>query len=230
MGILELIISIQFNLCDKKGVANTMKKDVNKNIGSIKKLLFGVLLITLLLCGCGKDASIERETIEVLDDNRIKCTFVEPFDTSLYELDELNQMMRTEIDAFNSQKGMNCVSVEDAIVKDTQNGEEAYVEMIFNDYKIFNEYNNRAIFVGSVVQAQIAGYDLVGNLVDGKGVPMEEEVLEKNKDRSVVVMDTPVVVHVPGKILYTGGACENIGSREVAFQESEQGLKAVLYK
>ena len=140
----------------------------------------GILLAGLLLWGCGEQTTEEQvevnvETtsacaIEVMEDGSILETITEEFSQEYYDEESLKNMILSEVAEFNRSHVNDTISVDKLENKKGKVSVEIRYPSaeIYTEYNT-DEYNNRALFHGTVSEAYAAGYSLDISMTDVKG-------------------------------------------------------------
>ena len=201
----------------------------------------GILLAGLLLWGCGEQTTEEQvevnvETtsacaIEVMEDGSILETITEEFSQEYYDEESLKNMILSEVAEFNRSHGNDTISVDKLENKKGKVSVEIRYPSaeIYTEYNT-DEYNNRALFHGTVSEAYAAGYSLDISMTDVKG----EETIGKAEllgmgEENILISEAPLQIKVPGKILYVGEKVETDSKDEAHMLTDENGEAAGKY-
>lgn len=106
-----------------------------------------------MLSACGS-AGITANTLELKKDGSIIEYTVEDFSASYYDADELKSFVDAEVDAYLAEN--------DGTIRVSRNEVEdqtAYLTVRYDSAQTYTDFNGTECFVGSIVQAQAAGYD-----------------------------------------------------------------------
>ncbi|MBQ8597512.1 MAG: hypothetical protein IJ409_06990 [Lachnospiraceae bacterium] len=176
-----------------------MKKSLK--ISSGKKI--GVLLITgmMILSACGSFGNDTEETrISINKDGSIKSYITESFDKDYYLQEELQQMILSEAASYNRSTGQGSITVEKVEAEEGT----ARVEMTYAAAEDYSTFNDVLFFVGSPMEAQIAGYDLnvvLSNVKDTNDTIGEADILAM-EGVMLLITDVPEQVELYGKAVY----------------------------
>ena len=180
------------------------------------KMVLLIAMIISLLGGCSLDnGNLEADvsTIIIHNDGKITSVMVEDFSQSYYDITELEQMIRNEILAFNETAGDGHIVLESIEQVDT------YVKatMSFLSYEDYAGYNGTDFFVGTVQEAQAAGYDLDVTLASAtdQTVTIGMSELMDMGEQKVIISTEPVHIRSYAKITYFSEGGELVDSKEL---------------
>lgn len=167
----------------RMSICSTGRK--KKAIGLLASCLF---LITL--SGCGQRFA-DKNTLAFNKDGSITEYMAEEFDTAIYDMDEWEAQVKSEIENYNSERGKSEVKLlgakhEGGILKCTVQyaSDNAYFDL-----------NKLPLFYGTVEQAINAGYSLMTPVKDVQtGEKLSPSVLQGMKEKHIVILkyDTDV--------------------------------------
>lgn len=164
-------------------------------------LLCVAALGTSLLVGCGTP-DVESNTIIVEKNGKVTEALVEDFSKEYYDDEELEQFVKAEIAAFESENDgaeikLSDLSVEDGVARMTTR---------YGSAAEYRDFHDVLFFAGSVVDAQAAGYPFEGNFVAVTDGTAATELTGTSTvlagEGKVVILQEAVTVQVPGKIKY----------------------------
>ncbi|MCD7981691.1 MAG: hypothetical protein LUF32_05190 [Clostridiales bacterium] len=122
--------------------------------------LFAAAALIPLLSACGS-ADITENTLELKKDGSIVEYTVEDFSASYYDADELESFVDTEVEAYLAEND-GSIRVSRNEVED----QTAYLTIKYDSAETYADFNGIECFVGSIVQAQAAGYDFDLDFID----------------------------------------------------------------
>lgn len=197
-------------------------------------------LCAFLLTGCGEQEEVyvpvTSNTIEVTEEGRLIAYIVEDFEKDYYDINELAQMVRSEIDVYNTNKAS--LSTEagqvpvlvDKVMMAEDGSAKAVVALDFQSAAAYEDYMGKEVFYGTISEAIAAGYDLEGKLFDAKkGTELAADKLEKNGKRMILIVEDEVLVRPDGKVLYLSDNVTLTAEGHVNATGSE-GLKYIVTK
>ncbi|MDE6738160.1 MAG: hypothetical protein K2K07_03620 [Lachnospiraceae bacterium] len=165
-----------------------------------------VLLMIGIVCGlagCGQDELPEVSTVSIGKDGGIVQQIVGSFEQDYYDMDSLKALASQRVTEYCADSGADSVALASVEEKDGS------VLICFNyatdrDYK---DFNNRELFVGTLLEAGNQGYGLEGvAFVSADGKPMELGYMEDHDKTKIVIIGTKpseeLVVNTYGKVLY----------------------------
>ena len=175
-----------------------------------KGVIASVLAGAVLLGGCSRWTPQEPEALSIGEDGSVTELVRETLDADYYNIEELQNMIHSEVAAYNAQHGEDTVKLEEF---ETEENGEVTMKMAYASAQDYARFNNTEFYYGSMINAQLAGYlfdvsykkvedgVVVGDLVSGSEVIRE-------MDEQVLILRAPQEVHLPGKVLYTSANAE----------------------
>lgn len=181
-----------------------------------------------LLAGCrmtGEEAWTPGENAAISIDRKGRVTeyLSEKLDQPYYSFDELKSMLDGEAAEYNAAHGAECVTVTLA----EQEGSQVKLVITYASGEDYALFNNVEFYHGSIINAQLEGYlfggafkeikdgVVVGEKVDGS------EVFHDMAD-TVVIVQAPLEVQVPGDVCFTSSNADVIRSDVVAASGADE--------
>lgn len=165
-------------------------------------ILCSVLMITgSTACGFGKQT--EQTEITISKDGTVSMQIIESFDKPYYDKEELQQRILTEVANYNRNVGNGNISVEKIEVEE----QSAKVIMVYAEYEDYARFNGNIFFVGSVAEAQDAGYDLntvLSGVEDAVETVGMSDMLMMT-DYRILITDSKEPITLDGKADYISG-------------------------
>lgn len=162
-----------------------------------------MLLISLVLAGCGTDeriANAEMSTM-IIEENKITVLTVSEFDTSVYKESELKKMAGDETKAYNNEAGEKRVTFEKLRVTDGK----AYLTMTYKsaeDYAAFNSVT----FENGPLDATTLPDDTRILSTDGKLLTTFGILKEDTENEwMLLVTEEPMRIYTGGTVYYLSG-------------------------
>ena len=121
-------------------------------------ILLTAFMLIAMLAGCGNKFSPDENAIYIKKDGKVVQVSMESLDQSYYDEDELEQYINDEIDAYDGGENSS-VKLQNFKVKDGV----ADLQLEFDSYETYSDFNGRVLFAGTVAQAIAAGYDFEQN-------------------------------------------------------------------
>lgn len=202
----------------------------------MKKPLMLVSVIALcigLLAGCGTP-DVATNTIIVDKDGKVTEAIVESFDQEYYSEEELKAFVEEEIEAYivDHSKGdvkMSGLSVDAGTAK---------MVMRYVDATTYRDFHKVNFYVGTVVNAQSAGYDF-----NAKFFAVKDGVADTTyagtstvvaEEGNVLVIQEYIDVQVPGTITYVSEGVQVNSNNSVSIVAENEGdvapLAYIIYK
>ena len=154
-----------------------------------------------LLAGCGTP-DVATNTIIVEKNGKVTEALVEDFSKEYYSQEELEAFVESEIEEYKSENADADIKMSDLSVE----AGTARMTIKYGDAETYRDFHQVNFFVGSVVDAQTAGYKFEGNFVAvtdgvaGDSLVGTSTVLEG--EGKVVIIQDAIEVQVPGTIKY----------------------------
>ena len=167
----------------------------------MKKLMsLCLLMLCLFLTGCSEEIP-EENTIAVDKKGVVTYTVVEEFGKEFYDTEELREDIEKEIGNYNRNQGSDALTLktleaeEGTIVMQLEFAEARHYE------KYYGDYSNAALFVGTIEEAEEAGYDLDGEFLSADGSLTDITQLSNPGSLKVLITNEAISVQVPEDIL-----------------------------
>jgi len=198
----------------------------------MKKLILCTILLLSILgtAGCSKEEKfinsdeITEDTILAKDNGVLQVATSEDFDKSYYNLSELKDFIKKEIDTYNEKAGEKRVTFEDVQLRSGK----AIMLLSYSDMETYSIFNNAtaAYFSGGVDNISL---DLPTTLVNAKNDSLASttEVLQNEKYK-ILVMYEPYNIMVDGKVKFYSEGAELIDDSTV--KGVKEGLTVVVFK
>ncbi|MGN0361650.1 MAG: hypothetical protein ACI4ET_02305 [Bilifractor sp.] len=163
-------------------------------------LATGVLATAVMFAtaGCSLPNSIENTTVSVGEEGNVTENIVESKDDEDYTEDDLKQYIQDAVTSYDSgNKGS--VKLESCSVDDNS----VTIRMSYASMDDYSGFNNVTAFLGTLAEAENAGFSMDQNFLDGYGNAADPDVLSSRaKEWKVLILSEPVMVRLPDKILY----------------------------
>ncbi len=198
----------------------------------MKKLVLSAVLVFLLLgaVGCSRaDLKIDSkditvDTILAKKNGELRVATVEEFNKSYYDLSELQNFVKQQVDLYNKKIGEEKVTV-DAIEQKEGKAIMLLTYSGMDQYASFNEVS-AAYFNGGIGEVAL---DLPTTLIDAKNnsLASTKEIIQNEKYR-VLVMFEPYDIVVQGKVKYYSENSELLDDNKV--RGAAEGMTVVVFK
>ena len=196
------------------------------------------LLLACLLAGCEFANRGSETELQADEEGRLIQTVVEPADNSI-DPAELEQYVEEQIVSFNrSGEAVSGTSESSAASAGSKDESRDGIEMEFckvKDGKIqirinyadcsqYTAFNGTACFFGTISEAKKAGYSFERAFLNEKGKPAEDaaaSIAERADEWKVLIVEEPMRLRVPDKILYTSENMKASGRTTAIVKETE---------
>ena len=161
-----------------------------------KRLLQLPVLAALCVCilsGCGGGGNGSVLTADETGGITEKIT--EELDGGSYTQEELEQFIAAQTAAYEGGP----VTMESCKVSSGK----TEIVMKYPSWRDYAAFNQVDFFLGTISEAETAGYDINQDWLDRSGKAVErEKISEKKNDWKMLILEETVDVKLPGKILY----------------------------
>ena len=183
------------------------------------KLWICTALSICMLAGCG-GFSPDETGVSVSKNGEVKSVAIENLDKDYYNEEELKNMIYSSVSEYN--QGGEKVKMDSFEVKD----KKATLTMEFTTSGDYASFNNVTFFTGTVSAAKSAGYDFNEEFLaveKGKTKSAADTgTVNLSGDYKVVILEEPILVEVPGNIVYVSSNIEVTGKKEARMKAQEQ--------
>lgn len=170
------------------------------------------MLCVLFMTGCEQEkvyVPITANTIEITEDGSLIGYLVEDFDKEYYNVAELESMLRSELEVYNTQKsnlaeGAGRVPITvDKVIMAEDGSAKVVVGLNFANADVYEDYMGKELFYGSVTQAVTAGYELEGKLAAVKdNAAFGTKEIEKYGNKPILIVEDTVSIRTDKKVQY----------------------------
>ncbi|MCC8066964.1 MAG: hypothetical protein LIO94_07670 [Clostridiales bacterium] len=194
-----------------------------------------LLAAVMLLSGCqmldGQEAWTPQESdaISIASDGSVTEIVQEVLDQSYYDLAELESMINSEVEAYNTENGADSVKIM------SLNGEDSSVtlKLWYASASDYAEFNNTEFYYGSIINAQLEGYlfDTSFYRINNgaaSGNTVDSGTVFENMAAQVVIVQAPLEVHVDGEVTFTSSNAEMISSDTVNANGEQEETEALV--
>ena len=187
----------------------------------MNKKLIAILLTMLMftLSACRIFDEVKTSTIYVDKKGKVTSTTVASLPSEQYDEKELKASIDEALSAYNGGEEQDKITLKRFKVKK----EQATLRLVYasgDDYEAFNE---RILFVGTVAEAKVAGYDFEGEFQDASKSPVKgADILKNATDEKVIITNEPVQIETNKDIIYTSTNATILDKR-LAEVEAEAG-------
>lgn len=189
-------------------------------------LLAAFLSIFIVACmaGCGTTKEpLDVTHLQIDEAGVVTHTMIEDFDTSVYDVAELQAMIQEEIADYDNEFQAGNVSLVSAAMSETESN-KLIVTMQFSDASAYSDFNDIDLFFGTVAEVGEKGYtleDLV--FTDASDATKTVGFSELDTSGHILIVEENIPVELPYKVLYTSGNVELLDKYTVSGTEQPEG-------
>ena len=186
-----------------------------------KTTIVGLILGTAMcLTGCGQTA-IETDTLSIFGEGSAAYTIISDFSDPAYDLNELLDMAKEEVQDYGTGVQITEATVEEGIL---------HFAYSFDSLSDYAEFMDTSCFYGTVAQALQSGFKSDTKLLPakkGSEVTMGDESLKKYR---LFVWNEEVAVRCDGNVLYYSENLSLAGKTDVQPTGESPGPYYVIFK
>lgn len=198
----------------------------------MKKLLFCTLLLLFLMgaTSCSKENitikvdEITDDTLLAKPDGTLQVATVEDFDKSYYNLGELEDFVKNQVNTYNKSQGKDDIEIDDVQLR----GGKAIMLLTYGGMEPYSGFNEvkAAYFTGG---ADSSALELPATIINSKNnsLASTKEILSNNKYKILVIYE-PYNIMVDGKVKYYSENAKLIDENTV--KAASEGATIVVYK
>ncbi|MBQ9764607.1 MAG: hypothetical protein IJW18_00235 [Lachnospiraceae bacterium] len=177
-----------------------------------------VAVLLLATAGCGKTEAekydADENTLFVNSDSTLVSTIVGTLDKEYYDVSELEEYTKTEIEDFNYyelREALTFVGVE---------GDKNKVKVIikYANAEDYYSFNQEELYISTVRSAMDDGYLFETDFVEYKeldDVALADAVYDTGKRIAIMTPTEETTIKLPGKVLYVSGHVDKIDKKTV---------------
>jgi hypothetical protein len=198
----------------------------------MKKLIFCAVLLLFVASAvsCRKeDRILKTEDITVntmlaKPDGKLQVAIVDTFDKDYYNLTELEEFAKNEINVYNQKAGGNKVTMDDVREK---NG-DAIILMSYDGMEQYSNFNQvtAAYFNSGIDNISLALPDTLVNVKEKTSASTAEVI--KSNGYKVLVLNEPYNVIVDGTVKYYSDNAKLLEKDKV--KTAQEGTTVIVYK
>lgn len=191
-----------------------LRKGIWMNMKRISRMLQGVLLIALMMTGCGEARvpdTIDKPMIAIAKNGTVTEYLVGEFSAkTYYSISGLSSMAAAEAAEYNTahQTGTTVpVKLEKVEALEDGSGRVCIIYQ-YDSTESYTGFNEGNLFYGNVEEAVSQGYSVDTGLksVSEGGQAFTAEQLKQAVDRRLIIAPVGVYVYCPGKVEYISSA------------------------
>lgn len=198
----------------------------------MKRILICVVFILsiLMLAGCSKKEifittdDITGNTMLVKRDGSLFVAITEEFDKNYYNLDELNEFVSKEVNAYNDMVGSKEVTIEELELK---NG-KAVMILRYSKMAHYSAFNSMPAAYFSASTENVA-LELPSQYVDArKDAKVDKDTAMKNGKNQILVLYEPYEIIVEGDIRFYSDNATFV--EETKARSNSEDMTVVIYR
>jgi len=189
-----------------------------RNSNVLLKVCILIFTCSVMLAGCGKSEAekydADKNTIFVQSDSSIISTIIDTLDEEHYDVAELEEFAKNELEGYNYNVLEDAVS----LVSFASEGDKVKLIMKYTTAKHYYDFNSEELYVGSVASAMGDGYMFETGFTEYKELKEVALIDVTGSTSSKVVIMEPeeeTVISVPGKVIYISSNATPIDKKTV---------------
>ncbi|MDD3367959.1 MAG: hypothetical protein PHP50_03585 [Lachnospiraceae bacterium] len=157
--------------------------------------------VSVITLGCGSQTE-DGTIVSVEKNGSVKNTIIEDFSAEYYDVEELKNLVLTEIAEYNKANGGNAISIDS--LEQKKDSTDVRVVMNYATAEDYASFNETEFFYGTVAEAKEAGFSVTEPLVDASDTAktIGADELNDMTDYHMLVASDAVAFTLPNKILY----------------------------
>lgn len=198
-----------------------------------KLILCTIMLLSMIgIAGCSKEEifitteDVSGNTMLAKANGIIQVATVEEWDKAYYNLNDLEEFVKKEVNAYNQSAGGDKVTIDEGGL--ALNKGKAIMLLTYTGMDQYTEFNqvSAAYFNGGVANIPISLPDTLVSVKDNANSNTSEVV--QNSKYKVLVINEPYEVIVDGSLMYYSNNAVINGDNKL--QSAEDGMTVVVYK
>ena len=186
----------------------------------IRAVTVPVLLSVFFLFGCGSDNNEETSNIAIDKDGKISYVMVEDFSKDYYSLDELESMVRSELEIYNDGWDEPHIILETSELIAKDDDSKVKLSLSFETSDDFTAFNEDYLYYGTIEEALGSGYSLSPSLVDKDGNPLEDGFFDDNQGLHIIITNSKTGITCPYNISYMSKGITLNGKKEAVLSDT----------
>ena len=189
-----------------------------RNSNVLLKVCILIVTCAVMLAGCGKSEAekydADRNTLFVQSDSSIISTIIDTLGEDHYDVAELEEFAKNEIEGYN----YNVLEEAVSLVSFASEGDKVKLIMKYTSAEHYYDFNTEEMYLGSVSSAMSDGYMFETGFVDYK--ELKEAALidvTGNTSSKVLIMEPSeeMVISLPSKVIYISSHVTQIDKKTV---------------
>ena len=185
------------------------------------RVFLGILTAAALTAGgCAGSREAEGTTLYVDEDGVLEQAIVEPMGEDTFTQEELRAYIRDDLAAYAEENGGETVALDSCRISE----DTVRITLTYASAGDYAAYNQVECFLGTVQEAEGAGYGFEGNFLDAGGNAVEAAAVLEQSGAHVLILEEAITVQVPDDVLYTTSNAAVSGKQTVTVEASEDGF------
>ena len=191
---------------------------------AVSSLIFICLILTL--AGCGEKEISGVTGKEISSDGSTRAIIVRDFDESLYDKNELTDMMNSEAEKYNSLNAPEAVKV---VSVECSEGVVTAV-MDYATAEDYSAFNNRK-FIWETYESAVSNGDIRVSLKDISDMSdVDMSMITDPEKLDVVITDEQGYILLPGKVRFISSGVESVTRKQINVTDDMDGLAYIVYQ
>lgn len=191
---------------------------------AVSSLIFICLILTL--AGCGEKEISGVTGKEISSDGSTRAIIVRDFDESLYDKNELTDMMNSEAEKYNSLNAPEAVKV---VSVECSDGVVTAV-MDYATAEDYSAFNNRK-FIWETYESAVSNGDIRVSLKDISDMSdVDMSMITDPEKLDVVITDEQGYILLPGKVRFISSGVESVTRKQINVTDDMDGLAYIVYQ
>lgn len=189
-----------------------------RNSNVLLKVCILTFTFSAMFTGCGKTEAekydADKNTLFVASDSSIISTIIDTLDEEYYDVSELEEYTKREIEGYNNEIPDNAIS----LVSFTNENDKVKLIIKYLNAKHYFAFNREELYIASVKAALEDGYTFETGFVnykDLKEVEPKDAVHDTSANVFIMEPTEDTVVSLPGKVTFISGHVTQMDKKTV---------------
>lgn len=186
-----------------------------------KILTVGILAVAMTTAGCGASFDSSTASLYIGKKGNIKQAITESFAEPYYSFDEFESMLNKELDTYNSKYEKDKILIDELELKE----DTLYLILEYEDAEIFEQYNEKYCFIGSIEEALSEGISFNIGFKNADNETYTATEVTEQKTNSVVVLQSEEIIELQKPVQYVSENVEIISDHMVQVKPIEDSAE-----
>ena len=190
------------------------------------------MLLAVCLTSCGSPEwtgeDVTATTIGINADGSVLEVVVEDFDEDYYDLDELKQLIESDITDYNKGKEKDTGDAPIKLLEAVREDGKVRTRTTYGSAADYGKFTREPLYYGTVRQSGFSGFEMPSVLDNGGGE--EYSVSPEDSDKHVIFSDGHDRIVSPYRILAVSKGVKLISETEADLSEAEGRSTLLLVK